>query len=197
MKKNIGISYKAFAGILAAVLVLGGTIGGTMAWLIDGTDAVANTFTYGDINIGLEENTGNDYKIVPGVNITKDPTVTVKANSEDCWLFVKVAEENWPNEILEEDETKKKVAYSIADGWTPLAGESGVYYRQVARDNKDNSFEVLEGNQITVSETLKKTEVKNVIAKTPKLTFTAYAVQKDTIDDPATAWEKACDGTLY
>lgn len=45
MKKNVGISYKAFAVILAAVLILGGAIGGTMAWLIDGTEAVANVFT--------------------------------------------------------------------------------------------------------------------------------------------------------
>ena len=197
MKKNIGISYKAFAGILAAVLVLGGTIGGTMAWLIDGTDAVANTFTYGDINIGLEEKTGNDYKIVPGVNITKDPTVTVKANSEDCWLFVKVAEENWPNEILEEDGTTKKVAYSIADGWTAHEGASGVYYRQVTDIDNDVSLEVLKDNQITVSDTLKKSEVNDVKAKTPKLTFTAYAVQMDSSDTAAKAWEKACNSDLY
>ena len=53
MEKNVGISYKAFAVILAAVLVLGGAIGGTMAWLIDGTEAVANVFTDSDINITL------------------------------------------------------------------------------------------------------------------------------------------------
>ena len=196
MKKNVGISYKVFAVILAAVLILGGAIGGTMAWLIDGTEAVANTFTYGDINIELAENTGNDYKIVPGVNLKKDPKVTVKANSEECWLFVKVEEENWPK-FTENDTGAKKVIYAIADDWIHLDGKPGVYYRQVASSNDDVSFWVLKDNQITVSDSLKKSEVNKVIAETPKLTFTAYAVQMATVDDPDKAWEKACEPSLY
>ena len=196
MKKNVGISYKALAVIMAAVLILGGAIGGTMAWLIDGTEAVANTFTYGDINIELVESTGNNYKIVPGVDLKKDPEVTVKANSEECWLFVKVEEENWPTFTVKDTDTKK-VNYSIADGWTHLDGKPGVYYRQVTSSNGDVSFGVLKDNQITVSDSLKKSEVDDVIAKTPKLTFTAYAVQMATIDDPDEAWKKACDSSLY
>ena len=196
MKKNVGISYKAFAVILAAVLILGGAIGGTMAWLIDGTEAVANTFTYGDINIELKESTGNNYKIVPGVDLKKDPVVTVKANSEDCWLFVKVEEENWPN-FTDNDTGAKKVNYAIAEGWTRLDDQTGVYYRKVTSSGEDVSFWVLKDNQITVSDSLKKSEVNDVIAKTPKLTFTAYAVQMATIDDPDEAWEKACDSNLY
>lgn len=176
MKKNVGISYKAFAVILAAVLILGGAIGGTMAWLIDDTNAVANTFTYGDINIGLKESTGNDYKIVPGLNITKDPTVTVTAGSEDCWLFVKVEEKHWP-EFTEEGTKTRKVDYSIAEDWTHLDGVPGVYYCQVESSDKDVSFGVLKGNQITVSENLEKSEVDKVKANEPNLTFTAYAVQ--------------------
>lgn len=196
MKKNVGISYKALAVIMAAVLILGGAIGGTMAWLIDGTEAVANTFTYGDINIELAEKTGNNYKIVPGVDLEKDPKVTVKANSEDCWLFVKVEEENWPI-FTEQDTDIKKVNYSIAEGWTRLDDETGVYYRQVTSSDEDVSFWVLKDNQITVSDSLKKSEVNKVIAETPKLTFTAYAVQMATIDAPDKAWEKACEPSLY
>ena len=93
MKKNVGISYKAFAVILAAVLILGGAIGGTMAWLIDGTEAVANVFTDSDINITLVEEAKSKpdaFKMIPGHTITKDPKVTVKSGSEDCYLFVKI-----------------------------------------------------------------------------------------------------------
>ena len=86
------VSSKAFAAVLALVLVLGCALGGTVAWLVAKSDPVVNTFTYGDININLEETTGSSYKIIPGVDIAKDPKVTVKANSEACWLFVKVEE---------------------------------------------------------------------------------------------------------
>ena len=80
---------------------------------------VKNTFTVGDINIGLTETT-TDYKMVPGNTIAKDPTVTVKAESEACWLFVKVTE----SENLD-----TFITYAIAEGWTKL--QDGVYYREV------------------------------------------------------------------
>ena len=90
------VSSRTFIAMLALVLVIGCAVGGTVAWLVSSTDPVVNTFTYGDINITLGETTGNDYKIIPGVNIDKNPKVTVKGGSEACWLFVKVEEENWP-----------------------------------------------------------------------------------------------------
>ena len=82
---------KTLALVLALTLLVAGVVGGTLAWLTAQTAEVKNTFTVGDINIGLTETT-TDYKMVPGNTIAKDPTVTVKANSEACWLFVKVTE---------------------------------------------------------------------------------------------------------
>lgn len=180
---------RSLALLLALVLAIGVAAGGTIAWLVAKTDSVVNTFTYGDINITLTETTGSSYKIIPGVDITKDPKVTVKANSEACWLFVKVAEENWPT-FAEADGTPK-VTYTIADGWTELTAGSGVYYRAVAATTTaDVDFYVLKDNKITVSENLTKAEV-NGIKTQPTLTFTAYAVQKDGIATAAAAWEKA------
>ena len=92
-EKRRSVSGRLFVLMLALVLVLGCAVGGTVAWLVAKTDPVVNTFTYGDINITLTETTGDDYKIIPGVDIGKDPKVTVKAGSEACWLFVKVEEE--------------------------------------------------------------------------------------------------------
>ena len=83
MKKNVLIPIVAIALVLCCV------VGGSLAWLVDQTDPVKNTFTVGDINIDLTETT-TDYKMVPGNTIAKDPTVTVKADSEASWLFVKV-----------------------------------------------------------------------------------------------------------
>ena len=175
------VSSKAFVLLLALVLVIGVAAGGTLAWLVASSNEVVNTFTYGDINITLEETTGDSYKIVPGVDIAKDPKVTVQGGSEDCWLFVKVEKAG----IFVEG----KVSYDIADGWTALAGQTGVYYREVSATKADTSFDILKGNKITVSENLTKTEVNGITAK-PTLTFTAYAVQKDGIADASAAWEK-------
>ena len=87
------VSMKTFVAMLALVLVIGCAVGGTVAWLTAQTGPVVNTFTYGDIDITLGETTGNNYKIIPGVDIEKDPKVTVKKGSEACWLFVKVKKE--------------------------------------------------------------------------------------------------------
>lgn len=175
------VSSKAFAAVLALVLVLGCALGGTVAWLVAKSDPVVNTFTYGDININLEETTGSSYKIIPGVDIAKDPKVTVEADSEACWLFVKVEETG--------TFVDGKVTYSIADGWTALTGQPGVYYREVGAVTADTDFYVLKDNVVKVSDTLTKEDIKD-IPTGPTLTFTAYAVQKDGIADAATAWSK-------
>ena len=178
------VSTRAFVALLALVLVIGCVAGGTVAWLVAKTDPVVNTFTYGDINITLTETTGPNYKIVPGVDISKDPKVTVKANSEDCWLFVKVEESG--------TFVANKVTYAIADGWTQgddTKIPANVYYRAVDAVTADTDFGVLKDNKVIVSENLTKEEIKDIAAQ-PKLTFTAYAVQKDGIADAATAWSK-------
>ena len=191
------VSSRTFIAMLALVLVIGCAVGGTVAWLVSSTDPVVNTFTYGDINITLSETTGNDYKIIPGVNIGKDPKVTVKKDSEACWLFVKVEKAG--------TFVANKVTYSIATGWTQGDGTNipeNVYYREVEAVTADTSYYVLQGSTeypngvVTVSEELTKAEVNSITAENqPKLTFTAYAVQKDGIADAGTAWAKAVPTT--
>ena len=199
MKKFRELSGKLVVAMLAVTLLIGCAIGGTVAWLTAKTDPVVNTFTYGDINIELNETkpANQQAKIIPGVNIEKDPKVTVKANSEACWLFVKIKEENWPT-LTETDRTIKKVSYDIATDWKPLEGQAGVYYREVdaTTANAGVSYYILKGDTtypngvVTVSENLTKNEV-NSIKTQPKLTFTAYAVQKDGFDTAAAAWAEA------
>ena len=168
---------------VALALVLGCALGGTVAWLVANSDTVTNTFTYGDINIALTETkpVSREAKIIPGMDIEKDPKVTVKANSEACWLFVKVEEAG----TFVDD----KVTYSIADDWTALPGQSGVYYREVGAVTAETGFSILKDNVVKVSDKLTKEEIKDITTG-PTLTFTAYAVQKDGIADAATAWSK-------
>lgn len=167
---------KTLALVLALTLLVAGVVGGTLAWLTDRTAEVKNTFTVGDINIGLTETT-RDYKMVPGNKLDKDPTVTVKANSEACWLFVKVTE----SENLD-----TFITYAIAEGWTEL--QDGVYYREVPASNADQTFSVLKGDAVTVKDTVTKEMLTADGFTNPTLTFKAYAIQKDHFTTAAAAW---------
>lgn len=179
------LSRKALV-VLSLMMVLAvAAVGGTVAWLTATTTAVTNTFTVGDINITLTETTSN-YKMVPGNTIAKDPKVTVKANSEACWLFVKVEKSANLGDFI---------TYAVADGWTALDGVTGVYYREVAANaTDDQTFSVLKDNQVTVNNTVTKSMMDALKAENavqPTLTFTAYAVQKDNITTAAAAWAEA------
>lgn len=192
---------KAIVAVVALVLVLCCAMGGTLAWLVDSTTEVKNTFTYGDINIGLSESENLNLKMIPGNDIKKDPTVTVKANSEDCWLFVRVkASDNFDTFMT----------YAVEEGWTlydtdktgsnieTAGNDDYVIYRKVTAADEDQEFNVLKDNTVTVKDAVTK-KMLNALdkdedgsAKTettyPTLTFTAYAVQKDNVNSAADAW---------
>lgn len=185
-RRSVGM--KTFVAMLALVLVIGCAVGGTVAWLTAQTEPVVNTFTCGNINIDLTETKPEDRqaKIIPGVDIEKDPKVIVKANSEACWLFVKVEEEGtFTNEVT----------YFIDEGWTKGDDDTkipeNVYYRKVDAVTSDKDFAVLKDNKINVSEELTKSDIQSITDQ-PKLTFTAYASQlhKDATAEftPAEAW---------
>ena len=173
MRRNKKRETKLVLLILAMCLLVGVAIGGTMAWLIAQTDPVVNTFVVGNIEIELDESDDLNLKMVPGAVIQKDPTVTVKKDSEDCWLFVEIKEENTANFLT----------YEMADGWTKIgAGTNGgtVYGQKVENVTANKSFTVLKDNEVKVLDTVTKAmmdAIKNGTANEPKLTFTAYAIQ--------------------
>ena len=173
MKKKLTVSL----AVLALVACM--AAGATLAWLTAKTSSVTNTFTYGDINIELKETTGESYKMVPGNKIAKDPKVTVKANSEACWLFVKVEKS---------DNFDKFMTYGIASGWTALDGVDGVYYREVTSSTTDTEYYVLSGNLVTVKDSVTKEDFAGLKGTMPTLTFTAYACQKDNVSTATQAW---------
>lgn len=188
-------SMKPMVLILVLMLLLGGVIGGTVAWLIANTDPVVNTFTYGDINIELDETDTNDgdnnpntneYEMIPGQTITKDPVITVKEGSEAMWLFVKLDKSVDPD-------FDDFMTYTMAGGWTALSGVDGVYYREVSEtevEADDKEFGVIMNHTITVKEDVTKTQLNSLVSY-PTLTVTAYAVQRAGIDTVAQAWAKA------
>ena len=197
------------------------TVGGTVAWLTATSQEVTNVFTTSDITIELKEHeltlddetgkqvlgsewtlTGNnDYKMIPGIELPKDPTVTVKAGSEAAWLFVKITEDGGDVTVGTGDNAKPYtfdnfLSYGIADGWTELTEDSGIYWRGVpdlsAIGAGDQSFPVLDGNKVTVSQDITK-EMMNAVKtnnKQPTLNFIAYAIQKEGSETAALAWQK-------
>ena len=175
---------KLIVAIAALSILLCCAVGGTLAYLRDKTDTVTNTFTYGDINITLAESENLNLKMIPGGTIAKDPIVTVKANSEECYLFVKI------------DATEKLsdyLSYELADGWIELSSGSGDHYRIVASATRDASYPIVKHNQGTVKTTVTKEmmEAVKANAKLVELSFTAYAVQKENVADVTTAWSIA------
>ena len=169
---------KSIAVVLALVLLVCCAVGGVLAWLTDTTDPVVNTFTVGNVDITLAESVDTDsngaasFKMVPGQTIGKDPVVTVKAKSEDCWLFVKIDESS---------NLKDFISYTVANGWTKGDGTnipSNVWYRSVDAATADQTFPVLAGDKVTVKDGVTKTMMDNLNDNNlPTLTFTAYACQ--------------------
>lgn len=175
-----GLSRKSLLVILALVLTTAATAGSTLA-LLYGTQNVKNTFTYGNIMIDLEEtDTGldgdenpdtNDYIMNPGQDIAKDPKVTVSAGSMDCWLYV---------ELQKSDNFDEFMSYTVAEGWEALADVPNVYYRAVDESAEDQVFNVLQDDVIKMKENVTLGMMATLTESDyPWLTFTAYAIQRD------------------
>lgn len=173
------VKKKLILSIITAACALLVGVGTTVAVLSSISGPLNNTFTIGEVEIELAETTGATYQLIPGATIAKDPRITVKGGSENCWLFVQVQHTSGAESYL---------TYIPAEGWTPLSGYTGLYYREVSDITSDQIYSVLDGDAITVSDTITKQQMSQ-IPSNPKLTFTAYAVQRHALDDPQSAWD--------
>lgn len=195
MRKKIGITVTALA------LVLCFAIGGTLAWLMDKTESVQNTFTAGDVDITLTETKNPDgsnntdgtawsAQMIPGTTYTKNPCVTVTEETDvDCYLFVKFVEEGNASTYLTYTST-----LTATNGWTQGDGTnipSNVWYREVAVTDSVKSWNLLEGDEITVNADVVTKENMEAAANA-KLTYTAYAVQKDNLT-ASEAWAEVAN----
>lgn len=175
---------KKVLSIVAVVLVLCCAIGGTLAWLTDKTGEVKNTFTPADIGVTLTEtpNTDTDGNgkndawkaaMIPGFSYAKDPVVTVKDGSVDCYLFVKFEENGNPATYLTYTST-----LTTTNGWTQGDGTnipSNVWYRVVKATDTTKTWNLLAGDTIAVKDTVTKDNMAT--AANAELVYTAYATQ--------------------
>ncbi len=186
---------KALTMALCAVLLVVTTVFATMAFLTS-QDSVTNTFTYGKVEITLDEADvktdgtyestkdarvdANEYKLIPGHTYIKDPTIHVDDKSEDCWLFVKV--ENGLEGAEATGDTTIAAQMAKDDNWTLVDGTNIYAYKAIVSAGDDvvvfESFKIA-GDAVVADYGEKKIDV------------TAYAIQADGFKTAAEAWENA------
>jgi len=177
---------KALLIVLCAALLVTASVMGTMAYLTS-TDSVTNTFTVGKVTITMDETKVNEYgdevenaepvetnqyKLIPGHEYTKDPTIHVAKESEPCWLFVKIENGLAGATITGLDYSK----------WTVL--ESNVYYYNTKVDARETQVDVPVFTGFTYAENVTDTSDD----ATKSIVVTAYAVQADGFDTAIEAW---------
>lgn len=196
---------KALLLTFCAVLLVVASVLGTIAYLT-ANDKVTNTFTVGQVAINLDEAKvnpdgtpvpdanrvkENSYKLLPGHEYTKDPTVHVNAVSEDSWIFVKVENGIAAYEANATKDYKQIADQITANGWTALEGVANVYYKSYAQSATGTDFVVFENFKVS--------DIANTVDDwaniTEKVIVNAYAIQADGFETAAKAWDAFPKGT--
>ena len=182
--------------LVAAVLLIGGTIGGTLAWLKTTSGPVTNTFVAGNIGtLTLDETPvnqvdgKNNYVIIPGAPISKDPNVTYTSaegisNIGDVYVFVEVSGGSWTYDDNTKKFTANELSWTVDDDWTYLSGK--VFYIKTSSLTKQP---IIKNNAIGVASTITEATMSDAVTAASGLTFTAYAIQAAGLDDATTAWD--------
>ena len=136
----------------------------------------------------------NEYKLMPGHEYTKDPTIRVAEGSENCYLFVKV-----DNQItaIEKADTTTIAKQMENNGWVALTGANNatnVYYLTtkteddtvVAKLDNANTNPVVFEKFVLADDANTTDPTAGYAQKT--ITITAYAVQADGFTSAVDAW---------
>ena len=190
MKKKI-VSVCLVVCLLATAI-----IGTTLAYFTDTSEVVTNSFTSGNVDITLDEalvdTNGkkivgegamrvqeNTYKLYPGKEYDKDPTITVASGSEDCYLFVRVVNGLDGLEAAGDTTIAKQME---KNGWTLVNGETNVYM-QAGTYSAKGSVTVFDTFTIDTAETA------TTLADAGNVVITAYAVQAEGFTSAQLAWD--------
>lgn len=167
----------------ALALTAAVAVGGTLAWLQDTSETVTNTFTWSEgnnINLTLDETTGNDYTIVPGATEAKDPTLHLTTETES-YVYVLI------NNELGDAVTMNELTanWTKMDTATLPEGMSGdLYYWTAGATTTNDNMSVFD--TITYSTALDETSGAALDGK--KIIITGYAVQASAGRDAVAAW---------
>ncbi len=226
---------KTLTVAIALVLVVALAVGATYAYLTASSGPVKNTFVVGgavangDLKLfehvanknadgsytldPTKETDSNKYIVMPGVNLPKDPTVTVEKASGEYYLFVEVTKgSGFASVTVGEGDNAKTgtpLSYAVNDAnWQPLTltgkdtnrevyvycvtGKSAIQSAPVENvavlktiGDTQNTITVSADNDIVATLTSESASA---------LTFNAYACQAAGFADAAAAFT-ACFGT--
>ena len=146
--------------------------------LLDTTDKV---YTNAEGQTLAKRVTSNTYKLVPGHEYVKDPTVHMGTDSEDCYLFVKVV-----NPISDiEDSTNTLASQMIDKGWKAVGNNyDNIYVYVGTTSGATTPAPVSKGTDIVVFEKFKIASNADVSGyANTKIEVIAYAVQADGFED--------------
>ncbi len=200
---------KVLGLLMAAVLLVGTSILGTMAYLTS-SDEVINTFTVGNVAITLDEAMANadgtlvegadrvkanEYKLMPGHTYNKDPMVTVKAGSEDAYIrMVVTVNKKAALDTIGIDTLEVFQGYQ-SDKWTLASQNVGDndtmvyefrYHTTVSTvDAEDKALEPL-FEKIVVPGTITNEQLATLADL--KIEIVANAIQADGFEDADAAW---------
>lgn len=183
---------KRLMTVLAVILVIAMSVAGTYAFLTS-RDSVTNTFTVGQISITLDEAKvdvygdavqgadrvdKNTYKLIPGHEYVKDPTIHFAAGSEAAYLFVKVE-----NGLADIEAGTTIAAQIAANRWTALEGVENVYYMAVPANTGTDAvdYPVFGSFELADDADVAQYGIASIVV-------TAYAVQQDGFSSAADAW---------
>ena len=123
--------------------------------------------------------TTNDYKLYPGKEYDKDPTITVAAGSEDCYLFVRVVNGLADLEAAGDTTIAKQMENN---GWTLVDGETNVYMQSgiYSAEARAVVFETF---------TIDTAETATTLADAENVVITAYAIQAEGFLTAQAAWD--------
>lgn len=169
--------------VLALALVAALSVGATLAFMSAEDTRVTNNFSFGSISVKIEEEVptnlpgeveavandkGVNYtKVTPGVQLTKQPAVSVKTDVK-AYVFINVSgfDANLKCDGINS-------TWTAVDGTTDTYG-NGTYYKVVEANNAmtfvDNAFE-----SVTVSSTCTGSETL------PTVYIDVFAIQHDNI----------------
>lgn len=200
--------------IVSAVLLIAASVVGTLAYLTSEAE-VTNTFTVGDVQIKLDEaivdkngnptggrtDQGNDYHLIPGQTYTKDPTVTVLANSENSYVRMLVTLNNYEdlktifgddflpqNYVTDwDDKTWVPVLTPVIDTAKDTITYEFRYNGIVPMADKDTELEAL-FTTFTLPGTVDNDDLKLLSDPKFEIKVVAHAIQSATFDNADAAW---------
>lgn len=212
---------KVVALALCAVMLVVGSVAGTMAYLSSSTDVVTNTFTVGKVAITLDEAKvdlygkvdgnervlGNEYKLMPGHTYVKDPTVTVTAGSEESYVRMIVTISDLADLKAACGVTGQFYPQNFVNGW-----DSSVWECVSMNENANGTVGTYEFRYYTTVDTLNNKDLKldalfdeftmpsgatndQILAlEDVQIDVVAHAIQADGFEGDADKAWKAFDG---